>query len=227
MGRSYTNYNTRQTLHKARAYHGTLEDVEAGRIDSEPQYNPFYHDFRGLFRRDYPTLVHTQAYQVMMATLDMLTTKLGLWTILGHCTFDGYKTAPLSLETDAYTSNGPRQYHFDRTERRMNGNAARWWQGGVRKLGINTDAPVVPQEELSYQAAMACWYGWLPYEALRGLTRVSAESLGILDQVGSIEPGKDADLGIWTDDPIDPRSSCTMTFVDGKIAYDAKVKRRF
>ena len=53
------------------------------------------------------------------------------------------------------TINGPRQFHFDRAERRMWGNAARWWQGGVRQLGINTDSPVIPQRELTFQAAMA------------------------------------------------------------------------
>jgi len=105
--------------------------------------------------------------------------------------------------------------------------SARWWQGGVKKLGINTDAPVVPERELSYQAAMACWYGWLPYPALRGVTRIPAEALMIDDHVGSIQVGKDADFGLWTGDPIDPRSSCEMTFVNGAIVYDAKVKRRF
>jgi imidazolonepropionase-like amidohydrolase len=74
---------------------------------------------------------------------------------------------------------------------------------------------------------MACWYGWDPYAALRGNTRIAAETLGVDDQMGSIEPGKDANLAVWTGDPIDPRSSCELTFVYGKIVYDAKVKRRF
>ncbi len=227
VGRSFMNYNTRQTLLKAKAYHEVWLAYEAGETAEEPQYNPFFHDFRGLFLKEYPAAVHTQIYQVLMTTVDMIARKMDIWTVLDHCTFDAYKVAPLVNETDAFTVNGPRQYYFDRLERRMNGNAARWWQGGVRKLGVNTDAPVIPQEELSYQAAMACWYGWLPYPALRGITRIPAESLGIFDRTGSIEPGKDADLGIWTGDPLDPRSSCELTFVNGKIVYDAKVKRRF
>ena len=97
----------------------------------------------------------------------------------------------------------------------------------MHDLGINTDAPVVPEEELSYQAAMACWYGWKPYEALRGVTRVPAEALMIDKNVGSIEPGKDADFGIWTSDPIDPRSACEMTVINGEIVYDASIHRRF
>ncbi|MHC5109049.1 MAG: amidohydrolase family protein [Planctomycetota bacterium] len=227
VGRSFMNYNTRQTLEKAKAYHEAWSAFESGQATERPEFSPIFDDFRGLFNHDYPASVHTQIYQVVMTTIDMLANKLDIRTVLDHSTFDGYKTARLAVEADVYTINGPRQYHFDRATRKMNGNAARWWQGGMRKLGINTDAPVIPQEELPYQAAMACWYGWQPYPALRGLTRVPAEALMVEDRVGTIETGKDADFGIWTGDPIDPRSSCEITVVDGKIVYEAAKRRRF
>lgn len=227
VGRSFMNYNTRQTLEKARAYHEAWEAYEKGAVADAPPFDPIFDEFRGLFRGEFPVSVHTQMYQVLMTTVDMLATKMKIKTVLDHCTFDAFKVAPLVLKTDAFTINGPRQYWFDRSQRKMHGNAARWWQGGVHKLGINTDAPVVPQRELSYQAAMACWYGWLPYPALAGVTRVPAASLMIDDRVGSLEVGKVADFGIWTGDPLDPRSSCVMTFVRGELVYDASVKRRF
>ncbi len=227
VGRSFMNYNTRQTLTKAKAYHDRWVAYESGAATEPPEFDPIFDGFRGLFAHKYPVTVHTQIYQVVMTTIDMLANKLHIRTVLDHCTFDGYKTAPMAVAADVYAINGPRQYHFDRAERRMNGNAARWWQGGVRKLGINTDAPVIPQEELPYQAAMACWYGWKPYAALKGLTRIPAEALMIDNRVGTIEPGKDADFGIWTGDPLDPRSSCELTMIDGRIVYAAAVKRRF
>ncbi len=227
VGRSYMNYNTRQTLLKARAYHDSWIAFESGQTSDQPAYDPIFDEFRGLFSGEYPASVHTQIYQVVMTTVDMLSRKMGIKTVLDHSTFDGYKTAPLVVEQGMYTMNGPRQYFFDRTTRKMYGNAARWWQGGVHKLGLNTDAPVVPQKELSYQATMACWYGWLPYYALRGMTRMPAEALLIDERVGSIEVGKDADFGLWTGDPLDPRSSCELTFVKGQVVYDARVKRRF
>ncbi len=227
VGRSYMNYNTRQTMNKAKAYHEKWNAFEQDKTRDKPLYDPVFDGFRGLFRGEYPVTVHTQIYQVVMTTIDMLSKKLGVRTVLDHSTFDGFKTAPLVVEQDMYTMNGPRQYWFDYSQRKMHGNAARWWQAGVKKLGINTDAPVVPQKELSYQAAMACWYGWLPYPALRGVTKMPAEALLIDDRVGSIEVGKDADFGLWTGDPIDPRSSCELTVIRGEVVYDAKVKRRF
>jgi imidazolonepropionase-like amidohydrolase len=225
VGRTFMNYNTRQTLEKALAYHRTWSAWEAGELDEQPAYDPTFHDFRAMYNREFVASVHTQAFQVVMTTLDMLSDKLQIRTVLSHSTFDGFKTAPLVLdlgEDNVMTNNGPRQFHFDRAERRMWGNAARWWQGGIRKLAINTDAPVIPQEELSYQAAMAVWFGWSPYEALAGVTRVPAETLMVDDRVGSIEVGKDADFGIWAGDPIDPRSTCWMTVINGEVVRDAR-----
>lgn len=126
-----------------------------------------------------------------------------------------------------YSIVGPRQFYLDRRDRTINGCAARFAEQDVKRLGINTDAPVVPQEDLTYQATMACWYGWNDhYAAIKGITRVPAESLGVFDRVGSVEKDKDADLGLWTGSPIDPRNKCELTIVSGKIAYDANERRR-
>jgi imidazolonepropionase-like amidohydrolase len=226
-GRRFMNWNLRQTMDKAHAYHAKWEAHERGTA-SAPRFDPIWHDLRGVFRREYPVTLHTQGYQLMMKSLEMWGTRFGLWMVLDHCTFDGWKLGPLVRETDAWTINGPRQFQFDRTARRMIGNASGWWKNGVRNLGVNTDAPVIPQEELSYQAAMACWYGWLPYPALRGITNITAKSIGIYDRVGSVEPGKQADLSIWTGDPLDPRSACLLTVIRGEVVYDGtKQLRRF
>lgn len=232
VGRMFMNYNTRQTLEKARAYHEQWEAFEKNTPGArQPQYDPIFDDFRGLFRREFPASVHTQIYQVVMTTVDMLAVKLGIFTMMDHSEFDGWKVAPLVLEAgegkNIMTIQGPRAFHYDRTQRKMHGNAQRWWQGGVRMLGLNTDAPVVPQEELFYQGSMACWFGWTPYEALAGVTRIPAMSLKLEHRLGSIEQGKDADFGIWSGDPIDPRSVCWITVINGNIAHDGREDRRF
>lgn len=227
VGRSYMNWNLRQTLQKAREYEKAWDAYEAGESEKPPGFDPCFHKFLGLFKRRFIALMHTQAYQVMMATYAMMVDEFNLVAVPSHCTFDGYKTAPLAKERNLFIINGPRQIYFDTTERRINGHAAKWWEGGIRRLSVNTDAPVIPQEELTLQAALACRFGWLPYEALRGITLVAAQSLMVDDRVGSIEAGKAADLGIWTGDPIDPRSSCELTLIRGKIVYNASKRRRF
>ena len=45
---------------------------------------------------------------------------------------------------------------------------------------------------------MACTlFGLTPEEALAGVTREAARALGVLDEVGTIEVGKRADLAFW------------------------------
>ena len=192
-----------------------------------PERDLTWEDFRPLFRGEIPVTVHTQAYQVVLKTIVMLSDRFGFNVVLDHSTFDGYKTAPLVVERGIPTIVGPRQFFFDRTTRRINGIAAMYYQAGVRKLGINTDAPVVPQEELTLQAAIGCRLGLDPYVALRALTIAPARALGVADLVGSLEVGKHADFGVWTGDPIDPRRACVKTFIQGRVVYDAKKKRRF
>jgi hypothetical protein len=227
IGRAFMNFNTRQTLEKARRYHESWRAYEEGKTKESPALDPIFEGFRGLFERRFVASVHTQQYQVMLTTVLMIAREFGLHTVLDHCCFDGYKLCELMRDDEAiHLIDGPRMLYFDRTQRRIFGNCARYWLGGIRRLGVNTDAPVIPEEELPYQAAMACYFGWKPYEALKGLTRAPAEAL-LLPDHGSIAPGKAASFSLWTGDPIDPRSSCEMTIVAGRIVYDAEVERVF
>lgn len=227
VGRRFMNWNLRQTLGKAQAYAEAWASYEKGETPTDPGYDIVWNDMRALFDGKFPVSVHTQIYQVYMTTITMLRDHFGLDVVTDHSTFDSYKLAALIKERNMYAIVGPRQFHFDRYDRTINGCAARFAEQGVTRLGINTDAPVIPEEDLAYQATMACWYGWNDhYAAIKGITRIPAESLGVIDRVGSLEPGKDADIGLWTGSPVDPRSVCRLTMVDGKVAYDINVKRR-
>ncbi len=227
VGRTMMNFNLSQTLDKALEYHQKWKEYENDQSDEPPPFDPTWHDFRGLFERTFPVSVHTQIYQVYMTTITMLHDKYKLDVVTDHSTFDSYKLASLIKDRGIYCIVGPRTFYLDRRDRTINGCAARFAEQGVERLGINTDAPVIAQEDLSYQAAMACWHGWNDhYAALKGITRIPAEALGLFGQLGSLEVGKDADIGIWTGSPIDPRSSCRKVVVNGRLAYDADVRRR-
>jgi imidazolonepropionase-like amidohydrolase len=92
------------------------------------------------------------------------------------------------------------------------------WESGVH-FCIITDHPVVPIEHLSVCASLAVRAGLPPDEALKAVTIYAAEHLGIDDRVGSLEPGKDADLAVWDGDPLDSRSKVMKTFVNGEEVY--------
>ena len=57
-------------------------------------------------------------------------------------------------------------------------------------------------------------------EAIRMLTINPAKIMGIDRWVGTIEPGKDADLAVFSRHPLDPFTVCQMTMVDGTVYFD-------
>ena len=57
-------------------------------------------------------------------------------------------------------------------------------------------------------------------EALKMVTLNPAWQLGIDKRVGSLEPGKDADVAIFSAHPFDPSTRVEMTLVDGIVYFD-------
>ena len=87
-------------------------------------------------------------------------------------------------------------------------------------ISIITDAPVIPLQYLPMCAGMAVDAGLNIEEAWRAITINPATQIGIADRVGSLEPGKDADIVIWTTDPLTTIGGAAyMTIVDGKVVH--------
>lgn len=94
-------------------------------------------------------------------------------------------------------------------------NPAFLHQAGV-ELAIITDHPVIPVQYLAVCAGLAVREG-LPYgEALNAITLAPARICGIADRVGSITPGKDADLVLFRDDPLSMAAKPAAVFARGQ-----------
>lgn len=92
--------------------------------------------------------------------------------------------------------------------------AAELVEAGV-KIGFGTgdytDVRLIP-----YEAAISVAWGLPREEALKALTINTAEILGVADQVGSIEPGKIANVVIWQGDPLELRTPVPRVFIAGR-----------
>ncbi len=230
------NQGLRFTLQRGYEYFKAWEDHEAGK-GPKPKSRPDLRYLRGLFRHEYPVSVHTQIYQVVLETLRELRTEFGLWTFVDHGTFDAYRLSEEAFNRGVPICNGPRQYHFDRDTGRFIGLADMWSRGGMHGfnrmqkgvgrdgIAINTDSPVVPQEQLTLQCAMAVRLGMPDEIGIRAITINPARLIGIDHRVGSLRVGKDADFSIWSGDPLDPRSHVVTTVVNGTIRYQRNPAR--
>lgn len=101
--------------------------------------------------------------------------------------------------------------------------------GVLRRAGadiaIITDHPVIPLQYLGVCAGLAVREG-LPYdEALRAITIGPARICGIDDRVGSIRPGKDADLVLFRDDPLTIAARPALVIAGGEILQAAQPER--
>jgi imidazolonepropionase-like amidohydrolase len=103
---------------------------------------------------------------------------------------------------------------FERVHATME-NAARLQSAGVEVIVANV-AEGYRVRELRYLAGDAVAYG-LPWDAaLKAVTINPARAFGFADRAGSLEPGNDADVVVWSGDPFEPLSQPKAIFIKGE-----------
>jgi len=231
VGKTIENYHLRTMFKRGLAYAEAWRDWEAGK-GPKPEKDIQWELFRELASQEVEISVHTQVYQVVLMTITMIKGEFGLNVFTDHSEIGGWAAAPVATQMKVPAIIGPRSIDTSRmgswvgalpTFDRVQGLAAGWQEGGQPLIGFNTDAPVLPEEELSLQSALGVRYGMQirNVDNVRGLTIVPAVVGGISDRLGSLEPGKQADIVVLTGDPSDPRTAVDCVYVEGRVAYDA------
>ena len=73
---------------------------------------------------------------------------------------------------------------------------------------------------LRYHAAKAVREGLSQQEVLQALTVNPARMLGVADRIGTLEPGKDANISVFAGNPLDPSTATRLVVCDGKVAFE-------
>ncbi len=99
---------------------------------------------------------------------------------------------------------------------------------GARPYGISLGG-VSGRDLLTYalEGGFAIRGGASTDAALRALTLTAAEALGVADRIGSLTPGKDADIVVYQGDPFDFRMLAETTVVAGRVAYERTKSKLF
>jgi imidazolonepropionase-like amidohydrolase len=149
--------------------------------------------------------------------------EFGLRLVLNHGT-EAHKLADVLAARDVPVIYGPILSSRSKVEVREAdpGNLAALAAAGVR-VALTTDHPVVPIGLLAMQAAVAVRAGLPRGTAVAAMTSTAAAIAGIDDRVGALEAGRDADVVLWTGDPLDVASTVRRVLIDGHTVYTAPV----
>jgi imidazolonepropionase-like amidohydrolase len=133
---------------------------------------------------------------------------------------EGYKVADKMKAHGSFTSTFSDWWAYKmEVEDAIPYNAAIMHKIGL-VVAINSDDAEMARR-LNQEAAKTIKYGGLtPEEALTLVTINPAKMLHVDDKVGSIKVGKDADVVVWSDNPLSIYAKSLYTIVDGTVYFD-------
>ncbi|MDR0434349.1 MAG: amidohydrolase [Gracilibacteraceae bacterium] len=140
--------------------------------------------------------------------------------VIEHCT-DGHKIADILAAAGYPAVVGPAL--INRCKPEVKDKSLRT-PGALAAAGVTvalmTDHGVTPVEQLPLCAALAVKNGMTYAAALKALTVDAARILGVEARLGSLTPGKDADIVVWRGEPLSLLAVPVMVFIDGRDVSD-------
>jgi imidazolonepropionase-like amidohydrolase len=213
----------RSALVDAAAYLAKAEDQELSDPSSERTGAPATRDLKlealgRVLRREIPWRQHCHRADDI-ATALRLAAEFGYDLVLDHCT-EGYLIVDKIAAAGVPVVTGPLITARSKVELRNRtlANPGVLAAAGIT-VAIATDHPVVPVHLLILQAALAVREGMDRDAALRAVTINPATIMRVSDRIGSLVPGKDADLVIWSGDPFDVMSRAEVAYIGGREVY--------
>lgn len=203
----------RENLIKAQNYKRKLEQGEKD-PDKMPDRDLKMEILVKVLNREIPLKAHAHRADDILTAL-RIAREFNVDITLDHCT-EGHRISDFLLEEEAKVIVGPLFSERSKVElKNMTFKAPGILSKAGVKVAMMTDHPVIPIQYLPVCAAIAVKEGMEEMEALKSITINAAEITGIADRVGSLEPGKDADIVIFDGHPLEFRTRAVWVFIDG------------
>mgnify|MGYP005791339133 FL=1 len=213
MTRMATASVIREALLAAQRY---MEAQEKAKTDpkEKPKYDKTSEALVPLLRREKKAFIHCHRADDIFTAI-RIGKEFNLDFVIVHCT-EGHLIADFLKKEGIKAICGP--FLTDRSKVELK-NLTPAAIGVLVRAGVPcaicTDHNVIPEQFLPLCAGVAVGYG-LPWEeAVKSITIRAAEIAGIEDRVGSLTPGKDADLVLVDGDPLSPYVHPEKVFVAG------------
>lgn len=178
-------------------------------------------------KRDIPVHIHCATASEIVSCI-RLADEFNLKLSLGHCYWAYLIIDELAKRRDVHFNIGPPMFfNYFEDPLTFKNNPAILSEAGL-KVSLQTDALGGAQQNLRHLALLCVRYGMEEDEALKAITLHGAEAVGLEDRIGSISPGKDADLVFLDGEPFDMMTSVTKVLIDGRVEFkkeDAPIPR--
>ena len=205
----------REELSKALEYQEKMDKANQDPDTDMPDYDAKLEALAPVLRGELPAHFHAHRADDI-ATAVRMSREFGLNYVIVHGT-EGYKIADLLAAEGAAVITGP--CLTDRSKPELVGqtleNPALLARAGV-KVAICTDHPETPIQYLPLCAAMAVRGGMAEEEALAAITCNPAQIAGLDHRLGTLTPGKDADIVVTSGHPFDWNGTVKAVFLEGK-----------
>lgn len=205
----------RDALCQARRYGEELDRNGRDQNTALPKYDARLEALLPVLRREMRAHFHAhRAYDILSAV--RIAQEFHLEYTLVHCT-EGHLIADILAEIGASVICGPLLHTRSKPELSNMTilNCGKLMRAGV-PVAVCTDHPVVPSDALPLSAALAGVAGLPRDKALESITITAARAVGLDNRLGSITPGKDADLLVFGGDPLSLGAKPELVLIDGR-----------
>jgi imidazolonepropionase-like amidohydrolase len=189
--------------------------------DSEQIEDPNLAILSSVLKDEIPIHVNARRAIAIRATLKVAD-EYGLKLIFQECT-EGYKVAEQLAERKIPVVLGPFYYYPGSMGQYREGRKVNWNNAGIlAEAGVKVALSSGGQPgaiDILTAATFAVRHGMDSDEALKAITIIPAEILGVADRVGSLEKGKDADIVILSGDPLNVTTRVEKVILNGKTVY--------
>ena len=205
----------RQALFEAQAYGRKKQAAEENPELDPPDFDMKHEALLPVLRRQIQAHFHAHRLDDVFTAI-RIAKEFSLNYVIVHGT-ESYLAADLMAAEGARVVTGPNL--LDRCKPELK-NMTFGCPAELRKAGvlcsICTDHPETPLKYLTICAAVAQKSGLSHEDAIRAITIYPARIAELDDRIGSLKPGKWADLALFTGDPLELSSECKAVFIQGR-----------
>ena len=205
----------RENLCKAVEYSGKLDRAAQDEETDPPDCDAKLEALLPVIRGELPVHIHAHRADDI-ATGVRIAKEFGLRCVIVHGT-EGHLIPDLLAQAHIPVITGPAL--GDRSKPELANmkleNPAILWKAGVR-FAICTDHPEVPIQYLPLCAALAVKGGLDPEEALAAITVTAARIAGLDGALGSLAPGREADIVVTDRHPLELLGQVRAVFMGGR-----------